>query len=168
MNRKKRIIVLLCLAVAIIAAAGYGFYRWKQHTEGLSGLTPIDHPTDGPGFAVMEVPQADPLIVGKWQNMANPKWYKMYFDDFDEDEKLFWGKEWNEAEDVTEEDLKYHGNGWFRWEKKGDVLREYATMDVRDVPIYKAYKILLSTSDSLVYNELDYKKNIYRFSRVVY
>ena len=168
MNRKKRIIVLLCLAVAIIAAAGYGFYRWKQHTESLSGLTPIDHPTDGPGVAVMEVPQADPLIVGKWQNTANPKWYKMYFDDFDEDEKLFWGKEWNEAEDVTEEDLKYHGNGWFRWEKKGDVLREYATMDVRDVPIHKAYSILLSTSDSLVYNELDYKKNIYRFSRVVY
>jgi hypothetical protein len=115
---------------------------------------------------VREIPHADSLIAGKWQNAANPCWYKLYIDDYDDETGMFWGKEWNENEDVFEEDLNYHGNGWFRWEKKGKVLYEYATMDVRDVPIAKLYSLMISTTDSLVYCEQDYKKNVFCFTRV--
>ena len=45
-----------------------------------------------------------------------------------------------------EEDLSYHGNGWFRWEKNKDTLREYATMDFRDVPI--AHTFIVTVVDS--------------------
>ena len=79
---------------------------------------------------------------------------------------MFWGKEWDEKEDVYEEDLNYHGNGWFLWEKKGNMLHEYASMDNHIAPIFRAYKIRNSTVDSVVCNERDYKKIIFRFARV--
>ena len=161
MGRKKLIWILVCIVVAVAAAIGIGVHYLQNGEKENTILS-----TDGAGYAEEEIPHADPLIVGKWQNTSNRGWYKVYYDDYDEDEKLFWGKEWDENEDVKEEDLRYHGNGWFRWEKKGNTLREYATMDARDVPIHRLYKIKTTTHDSLVYNDPDYKKTIYRFARV--
>lgn len=160
--KKRIVIIFLCLAaIAIAATVGYKLYQ-RAHGSRMQN----EYPTDEVGYMEADIPHADSLIVGKWQNTANPHWYKVYYDDYDEDEQLFWGKEWNEAEDVLEEDMDYHGNGWFRWEKKGRMLREYATMSKRDVPIHRGYKIRLSSPDSLVYFEPDYKKVIYRFARV--
>lgn len=115
-----------------------------------------------------DIPKADPLIVGKWQNKENPLWYKVYYDDYDRKEKLFWGKEWNEAEDVMEEDLRYHKNGWFRWERKGRIIHEYATMDTRDVPIHKEYHFYKykASRGTLIYYETDYRKIKYRFTKI--
>lgn len=164
MNRKHLIIILVSCAVAAVAATAVWYYlRPKQEKEKQENLNEI-LATDGIGYAEEEIVHADPLMVGRWQNTANPQWHKVYYDDFDEDERLFWGKEWDESEDVLEEDLNYHGNGWFRWEKKGNTLHEYATMDVRDVPIHRAYTIRALTDDSLVYSEPDYKNAVYRFS----
>ena len=153
------VIGIALLLLAVSAAAVYYFLQSGEKENTILS-------TDGAGYAEEEIPHADPLIVGKWQNTSNRGWYKVYYDDYDEDEKLFWGKEWDENEDVKEEDLRYHGNGWFRWEKKGNTLREYATMDARDVPIHRLYKIKTTTHDSLVYNDPDYKKKYYRFARV--
>ena len=94
-----------------------------------------------------------------------PQWYKVYYDDYDEEEHLFWGKEWDESDNVEEEDLNYHGNGWFRWEKSDNILREYATMDARDVPIYHGYRIHFSSADSLAYSEIGHKRSLFRFRR---
>lgn len=159
MTRKQLIILLLCIVAGVAAAIGYGIY-YTQTREGENEILS----TDKGGYAIEEIPRADPLIVGKWQNSENSHWYKVYYDDYDEEEQLFWGKEWNEAEEVFEEDLNYHGNGWFRWEKKGKELHEYATMDARDVPIHRGYIIRLCSADSLVYFEPDYKQVIYRFA----
>lgn len=159
MTPKKILVILLCLVVvAAVAVVWYGVYH-KQQAQENEMLS-----TDGDGYAEEEIPHADPLMVGKWQSTTNPHWYKVYYDDYDEDEHLFWGKEWNEAEEVFEEDLNYHGNGWFRWEKKGKTLREYATMDARDVPIHRVYTVRVLTTDSLVYFEPDYKHVIFRFA----
>lgn len=159
MNRKQLIITLLCIAV-VAAAVGTGIYL---HTGAKSNKI---QSTDSVGFAEEEIPHADPLIVGKWQNTANPHWFKVYYDDFDEDERLFWGKEWDENEDVQEEDLIYHGNGWFRWRKNGNQLQEFHTMDAQDVPIPKQYTLVHSEFDSLVYRENKHNKNVFRFTHV--
>ncbi len=159
MKRKSIIIVSLLTAVIVIASVGYGIYRFQVREKENKILS-----TDGT-YTIEEVPSADPLIVGKWANTANPLWYKAFYDDYDEETGMFWGKEWNEAEDVFEWDLNYHGNGWFRWEKKKSTLRIYATMDARDVPIHRAYKILVSTADSLVLQDAEYKNIIHRFTK---
>ena len=159
MNRKL-IIILLCITAATAAAVWFGIY-YKQ-TRGKQDRI---YSTNSGGYAEEEMLHADSLIVGKWQCAENPQWYKVYYDDYDEEQNLFWGKEWDESEDVQEEDLKYHGNGWFRWNKTGNTLHEYATMDARDVPIHRAYKIRLSTHDSLVYSEPDHKRFVFRFAR---
>lgn len=159
-NRHRIIILSLCLA-AVIAAIGGTIYYVQSH-----GRENKIRSTDRVGYAEFEIPYADSLIVGKWQDAANPHQYKVYYDDYDEDAHLFWGKEWDEAEDVFEEDLNYHGNGWFRWEKRGKVLHEYATMDARDVFIHHAYRILFSSADSLSYCDAEHKHIISSFTRI--
>lgn len=158
-NRHRLIILSLCLA-AVIAAIGGTVYYIQSH-----GRENKIRSTDRVGYAEFEIPHADSLIVGKWQNVAHPHQYKVYYDDYDEDARLFWGKEWDESEDVFEEDLNYHGNGWFRWEKRGKVLHEYATMDARDVFIHHAYRILFSSADSLSCCDAEHKQIVSCFTR---
>lgn len=158
--KKRWIILLICVAVAVLATA---IWLVIYFAEPRSSVFHNQHSTDD--YMVAEVPHADPLIAGRWHNVNNPQWHKVYYDDFDEDEQLFWGKEWDEADSVQEDDLRFHGNGWFRWEKKGKYLYEYATMDICDVPIPHIYKIRWTTTDSLVYFEKDHKTNIFRFAR---
>ena len=162
--RKKQFIAIPSIVVALVVAAVTIWLFWPQK-EGEQQVI-IKHPTDNVEYFEDQLPHADSLIVGKWQNTANPQWYKIYLDDFDEEARLFWGKEWDESEQVYEEDLNYHGNGWFRWEKVGNKIREYAGMDIMDAYIPKVYHIRLSNSDSLVYYEKEYKKCIFRFARV--
>lgn len=168
MTRKAYIVLLLLLAVLGFAAFWAGYNAASEEQE-VSNITP----TDAVGAVEAEMPHADPAIVGRWVNTDNPQWFKVYLDDFDEEQQLFWGKEWDESDDVFEWDLSYHGNGWFRWKKEGNIIREYATMDARDVPIHRAYVLHTPNTrnaspdtDSLVYHDIDYKKRIYRFSRL--
>ena len=165
-------VVLLLVAVAAAGAVTWYVLRDEQpaqeqpeQDEVETGVTTSDgFSTDAVIFMEDEMPEADPMIVGKWQSSDNPQWYKVYYDDYDEDEQLFWGKEWDESEDVLEEDLKYHGNGWFRWEKKGKELCEYSTMDYRDVPIAKIYEITYLDSTTIAYHEKS-RRQPYRFTR---
>jgi len=156
MNKKLTIIIV---SVAIVGAA-IGAALWMQHTaEKPQEPQPVEEPQEAEAtelenefttntviFFEGEVPPADPLMVGRWQNKENGGWHKVYYDD-DDGEGRYWGKEWDEADDVLEEDLSYHGNGWFRWTKSNDTLYEYSTMDFRDVPIAHIY--LVSTQDSV-------------------
>lgn len=104
-----------------------------------------EHGTNSIIYFEGEIPPADPLMVGRWKNADNAGWHKVYYDD-DDGEGHYWGKEWDEADDVLEEDLGYHGNGWFRWNKSNDTLIEYSTMDFRDVPIAHIYVIKMKDS----------------------
>lgn len=160
MNRKRLIILLLSIAAIAAAAVWFGLYHWpkEKENEGLS--------TNGSGYAEEEIPHADPLIVGKWQNDLNPQWFRVYYDDYDDD-GFFWGKEWNEADDVSEEDLNYHGNGWFRWRVDGKQLLEMHTMDIVDVPVSKRWKVHKpSLPDSLILTDAEHRKHCLHFGRV--
>ena len=162
---KKRIIITIACLAAVIAAAATIWYFAARETQEEEKTAEIMHSTDAVGYAEDEYPSADPLMVGKWESVEKPGWYKVYYDDFDEEMRMFWGKEWDESDDVHEEDLRYHGNGWFRWTKEDKELREYATMDVRDVPIHHMYKIQYLSPDSMVYFEPDRKNDLYRFRK---
>lgn len=158
-------IIGIILAVSAIAAATVIWLQSRPPQE-QEMVFSDDYATHDAVVFEEQVPPADPLIVGKWSNADNPQWFKVYYDDFDDDMELYWGKEWNEADDVLETDLRYHGNGWFRWDKRGNTLREFATMDARDVPIAKIYTTQKNTPDSLVYVSTHHKGDIYRFAKV--
>jgi hypothetical protein len=163
MNRKRLIILLAVLgAVTVAAVVAWQVYRVYYPKEEQNVNT---HPTDAGLFFDDSTPPADPLIVGHWTNSANPGWHKVYYDDYDEEQCQYWGKEWDESEDVYEADLKYHGNGWFRWKKQDGMLHEFSTMDYRDVPIHRGYKITKSTADSLCYFEAERKSAVLRFAK---
>ena len=162
-NKASILIAIACVAAIAVAATVWYVTREQDHEEG--EIITNDHPTHGAVYFEDETPTADPLIVGRWCNSTNPSWHKVYYDDYDEEERLFWGKEWDEHEDVLEEDLDYHGNGWFRWEKKGNKLYEYSTMSLRSVPIRREYALLVSTPDSMIYNEPDHTETVYTFAK---
>ena len=162
--QRKYLILILAITAALLAGAAVVAY--VVHTSGHSAQEKQDeYPTKKHAIFEDQTPTADPAIVGKWQNSDKQQWFRVYYDDYDGD-GFFWGKEWDEAEDVREEDLMYHGNGWFRWRTNDKQLMEMHTMDANDVPIAKIYILLYSTPDSLVYCEQDRKSVIFHYSRV--
>ena len=160
MNKKRIIFILLSLVgLLAVAAVVYVLLVLPKHSQ-----TTIDpYATNDNYVFEVDAPPADPAMVGKWQNSDNPQWYKVYYDDYDGD-GYYWGKEWNEDEDVFEEDLQYHGNGWYRWRRDGKQLVELHTMDMRDVPIAKQWRVK-TEKDSLVLFEPEQRKQYYSFSR---
>jgi hypothetical protein len=163
-KRTKLIIILSAVAVALSAT---GIVMWLVLREPAEPEMQVAQGASTNELVYFEddTPPADPMMVGKWRNQANAGWYKVYYDDYDGD-GFYWGKEWDESDDVFEEDLRYHGNGWFRWRKNGKELLEMATMDERDVPIAKTYIIATNSADSLIYKDASRKKTFYRFGRV--
>ena len=94
----------------------------------------------------------DEMLLGKWQSLENEQWYRVYTDEEAKD-GYYWGYEWDEAEDITEADLKKHGNGWFMWKKRGSKVLELATADNEGQLIPRPYTIT-----KLFYTEMTYKE----------
>lgn len=163
-NIKRAIIISSSVLAAVLLTAAIVWYRSHQESEPQEKVILNDHPTDG-AYYEYDLPSADPLMVGRWINTSNPQWHKVYYDDYDEETKMFWGKEWDESDDSREGDLRFHGNGWFRWDKQGKILRELSTMDYKEMKIAKVFVIQFSSADSLVYFVKDYKNDIYRFTK---
>lgn len=163
MRRHLYIVLFSIVALIGLAAFAAGYRQAKAR------LAVNTMPTDSIGAvdgSEENIPHADPALVGHWISTAKPGWHKVYYDDYDEEQHLFWGKEWDEAEDVHEYDLRFHGNGWFRWTRKENTIHEFATMDNRDVPIHHAYTIDYTGPDSVVYHDSHYFRLIYRFVRL--
>ena len=81
------------------------------------------------------------------------------------DGEYLFGYEWDEGEDVKPEDLKYHGNGWFKWKLVEAELNELHLMDNEGAPIPKIYTISKLTSSEMVYQ--DNVKREHSFNKVV-
>lgn len=113
-----------------------------------------------------DVQPADKRFIAEWINADNEQWHKVYFDDYDAD-GYFWGKEWNEAEDVHENDLLFHGNGWFRWKIDGKVLSELHCMDQNSLNVPKSYYFKYSNSNELYLIDAYFKDNKYRFFKKI-
>ena len=172
--KKPTIILLICIALVAVAigAAYYLSVRESASEESTEqpqageegaegGEIENEHKTNTVIYFEGEVPPADPLMVGRWKNMDDAGWHKVYYDD-DDGEGYYWGKEWNESEDVLEEDLSFHGNGWFRWTKSNDTLYELSTMDFRDVPIAHIYYVTAFDSMNICIAETN-KRSKYFF-----
>lgn len=169
--KKKLLIIIGCL-LALCAAVGCAVWLYMQskqkppqepeEVEAQEDEFP-EHGTNSAIFWEEETPPADPLMVGRWSCREKPGWYKVYYDDPD-GEGRYWGKEWDESDDVMEEDLGYHGNGWFRWTKSNDTLVEYSTMDFRDVPIAHTYRLTITDSTNVAIAETNNRSN-YNFQK---
>ena len=169
---KKQTLILIVAILLFGAAIAAALWMQKQshettepepatESETIEGEEDQALTTNSVIYFEDETPEADPLLVGHWTNTENTGWHKVYYDDYDGDGR-FWGKEWDESEDVLEEDLSYHGNGWFRWEKHDDTLQELYTMDTRDVPIAHTYLILVHDSTDIEQIET-YNRSTHRF-----
>ena len=165
--KRNTLIIVICLVSLLAAGAVAVYVVHSRSTEEKEIEAPKEKTNVHLSFED-NIPPADPALVGKWQNAEIPQWYKVYYDDYD-DEGYYWGKEWNEADDVQEEDLNYHGNEWFRWKKDGKQLIEMHTMDVQDVPIPKIWNVKHQTNrepnDSLVMIDPNRKSQTLTFRR---
>ena len=99
-------------------------------------------------------------------------WCPFYCAYYDAD-GFFWGKEWDESDDVHEEDLNYHGNGWFLWKKDGKLLTELHNMDVQNVKVPKVWRVqhlstcaALQPNDSLILVDKTYRTHRFHFTKV--
>jgi len=102
-----------------------------------------------------------------WQENNTEHFVRFTTEQSDEAGYLY-GREWDEAEDVTEEDLKPYGNGWFKYkfETKGD-LHEIHLMDNDGAVIPKEYIVSILTNTELSYYEKDRTSSKYNFTKVV-
>ena len=106
-------------------------------------------------------------LQGLWEENNTQHYVRFTTEQSDETGYLY-GREWDEAEEVYEEDLTPHGNGWFKYkfETKGD-LHEIHLMDNGGAEIPKEYIVTTLTDSKLEYYEKDRKNNKFYFSKVV-
>lgn len=106
-------------------------------------------------------------LQGLWRNDNTTTWYMRFTDEQADQAGYLWGREWGDGgDDVTEEDLQYHGNGWFQYqlEIKGD-LHEIHMMDNQGAPIPQEYIVTLLTDKKLIYHKKGYSNQKYRFTK---
>lgn len=133
-------------------------------------------------------------LIGLWQRNETNEFVR-FTDEQSDEEKYFYGREWDEGEDVHEEDLftRYqvdtlwnideqtqdtlgftldstllHGLGWFKYqlEAKGD-LHELHLMDNKGAEIPKEYVVAVLTDEKLEYYEAGYTNRRSYFTKVV-
>ena len=116
-------------------------------------------------------------LQGLWKEdkVTDMEHYVRFTTERDEEYPYFLGREWDEAEDITEQDLLdafqqlgVHGNGWFKYkfETNGN-LTEIHLMDNGGAEIPKIYVVSVLTDTQLEYYEKDRKTNKFYFAKVV-
>ena len=102
-----------------------------------------------------------------WQENNTEHFVRFTTEQSDETSYLY-GREWDEAEDVFEEDLLPYGNGWFKYKfESNGKLTEIHLMDNDGSEIPKVYVVTKLTSTDLEYYEKDRSSNKFYFSKVV-
>ena len=106
-------------------------------------------------------------LQGLWQRNNTQEFVRFTTEQSDETGYLY-GREWDEAEDITEDDLLPKGNGWFKYlfETTGS-LTEIHLMDNGGAEIPKVYVVTVLTDTELSYYEKDHKSIKFSFSKVV-
>lgn len=113
-------------------------------------------------------------LQGLWEE-NHTQHYVRFTADRAEEYPYFYGREWDEGEDVTEQDLLdtwtqlgIRGDGWFQYkfETNGN-LTEIHFMDNGGGEIPKVYVVSVLTDTKLEYYEKDYTSNKFYFSKVV-
>ncbi|MBQ9439916.1 MAG: hypothetical protein IJU35_04925 [Paludibacteraceae bacterium] len=152
------------VAAVVVAATSAVAWHLVRQSEKLHNTGDITHSTDVYGTYDDGMPPADKRFVGEWQNADNPSWHRVYYDDYEAD-GYYWGKEWHEDENIEEEDLVFHGNGWFLWKVEDKMLRELHCMDGSDVKVPKSYRSEFSGRGELILTDKKFKDTVFRFRR---
>ena len=107
-------------------------------------------------------------LQGLWQENNTEHYVRFTTEQSDEPGYLY-GREWDEAEDICEEDLQPHGNGWFKYlfETDNQKLTEIHLMDNGGAEIPKIYVVTKLNSTTLEYYEKDHKAITFRFQKMV-
>jgi len=102
-----------------------------------------------------------------WQE-NNTQHFVRFTTEQSDEPKYLYGREWDEAEDIYEEDLVPQGNGWFKyWFESTGGLHELHLMDNHGAEIPKEYIVSKLTDSDLEYYEKDNKNHKFYFSKVV-
>ena len=133
----KRKLYFLSLALLALLMTGCGF---------LGGDTTTYTPSD---------------LNGTWTEETNPQCYWVYTLTKDDSGEYYWGKTWDESEGYTEEDLEFHGNGWFKWSLSSNNLVQLHMMNISDAMVPKTYTVTSCTSDVLVLKDSNGRKLTY-------
>ena len=102
-------------------------------------------------------------LLGLWQEDNTQHFVR--FTAEKADSAYMYAREWDEAEDVTEGDLKPYGNGWFKWKLVQTDLTEIHLMDNGGAEIPKIFTVTKLTESELQYKD-DYKKT-HSYQKVV-
>lgn len=102
-------------------------------------------------------------LIGLWQENGTEAFVRFTTDNADGGYQ--YGREWDEADDVTEGDLTPYGSGWFKWQLVKSDLTEIHFMENGGADIPKIYTVTKLTETELQYRD-DYKKT-HSFSKVV-
>lgn len=106
-------------------------------------------------------------LYGLWEE-NNTQHYVRFTEEKSDEAGYLYGREWDEAEDVMEEDLLPYGNGWFKYElKTSGTLTEIHLMDNGDAEIPKVFIVSKLTESALEYYEKDRASSKFYFSKVV-
>lgn len=106
-------------------------------------------------------------LQGLWQE-DNTQHYVRFTTEQSDEPNYLWGREWNEAQDVYEEDLIPYGNGWFKyWLEQTGKLTEIHMMDNGGAEIPKEYILTTLTSTKMAYYEKDQKSNKFSFTKMI-
>lgn len=101
-------------------------------------------------------------LKGTWTEEANPLCYWVYSLDKDDSGEYYWGKTWDEADDVHESDLEYHGNGWFKWKISSNTLTQLHMMNISEAMVPKTYTVVSCNSTTLVLKDTFGNKTTYK------
>lgn len=106
-------------------------------------------------------------LQGLWQENNTEHYVRFTTEQSDETGYLY-GREWDEAEDVFEADLKPKGNGWFKYlfETSGS-LTEIHLMDNGGAEIPKVYVVTKLNDTALEYYEKEQKSVKFYFTKMV-
>lgn len=104
-------------------------------------------------------------LQGKWCKDGTQEFKRFTTSPVTDDAGYFWGCEWNEAEDVHESDLVFHGDGWFKYKLTEDQLREVHMTDYGWTDIPQEYVLTLLTTTKMTYHKKGYPKEKQNFTK---
>ena len=146
------LLVLLSLALLVLGVLYCHKHRAADTAEEMESVQ-VEMPAEETHGMIKFVDiEFDDRMLGKWQNVQHPTWFRVYTTE-PADEGFCWGREWDTADDIFEEDLTPYGNGWFMWKKEGDNVIELHMTDNRGATIPFEYKMLNLNEQQMNYKE---------------
>ena len=114
-------------------------------------------------------PFSQVALHGLWLE-ENTQHYVRYMEQQADTATYEWGKEWDLDQSVTEDRLKYHGNGWFKYELKyvdnQNRLTQINMMDNGGAEIPQVYIVTVLSDGRLEYYKEGYPKEKQYYNKV--